>query len=297
MAARVGLIGLGIMGSSYAAHLLEGGFAATGFDLADDAAATFAQRGGERARSAREVGAAADVVISALASAAALETAFFGPDGLVESAHSGTIVVEASTFSLDVKESLRARLAERGARVLDAPVSGTGSQARVRDIAIYASGERDAYVAALPVLETIARSVRYVGEFGNGSKMKYVANLLVTIHNLSTAEAVVLALKAGLDPSEMLEVVGDGAGSSRMLHVRGPLMVSGNYDEPGMKLDVYQKDLEIIGAFARDVGAPTPLFSQSVLFYTAALAQGRAKQDTAAIASVLKTMAGLPADP
>jgi putative dehydrogenase len=297
VAARVGLIGLGIMGSSYAANLLEAGFAATGFDVADAAAEAFAQRGGVRGRSAREVGAAADVVISALASADALEAAFFGPGGLAESVHAGTILVEASTFSLEVKESLRVRLAARGARVLDAPVSGTGSQARVRDLAIYASGERDAYEGALPVLEAIARSVRYVGAFGNGSKMKFIANLLVTIHNLSTAEAVVLAQKAGLDPAEMLEVVGDGAGSSRMLQVRGPLMVSGKYDDPGMKLDVYQKDLEIIADFARDVGAPTPLFSQSVLFYTAALAQGRAKQDTAAIASVLKTMAGLPADP
>jgi L-threonate 2-dehydrogenase len=290
---RVGLIGLGIMGSSYAAHLLERGFETTGFDVADEAFVPFAKRGGLRARSAGEVGAGADVIVSALPSVEALEAAFFGRGGLAESAHAGTIVVEASTFSLAVKESLRARLAARGARVLDAPVSGTGSQARVRDIAIYASGERSAHDAALPVMDAIARSVRYVGAFGNGSKMKYIANLLVTIHNLSTAEAVVLAQKAGLDPSEMLEVVGDGAGSSRMLQVRGPRMVSGDYDDPGMKLDVYQKDLAIIEEFANDVGAPTPLFSQSAMFHRAALAMGRDKQDTAAIAEVLRTMAGL----
>ncbi len=162
---------------------------------------------------------------------------------------------------------------------------------------MYASGERAAYDVAEPILQHLARSVRYVGAYGTGSKLKYIANLLVTIHNLSTAEAVVLAQKAGLDPAAMLEIVGEGAGASRMLQVRGPLMASGRYDDPGMKLDVYQKDIDIIAEFARDVGAPTPLFSQSAVFYTAALAQGRGKQDTAAIASVLKTMAGLPADP
>ena len=297
MTLRVGLIGLGIMGSAYAGHLIDAGFTTTGFDVDPRASDDFVQRGGVRARSAGEAGAGADVVISALASVEALEAAFFGHGGLAESAHAGTIVVEASTFSLAVKESLRARLAARGARVLDAPVSGTGSQARERDLAIYASGERSAYDAALPVLDTIARAVRFVGPYGNGSKLKYIANLLVTIHNVSTAEAVVLAQKAGLDPAEMLDVIGDGAGSSRMLQVRGPRMAAGSYGDPGMKLDVYQKDLAIIADFAREVGAPTPLFSESAMFHAAALAQGRAKQDTAAVASVLRVMAGLPADP
>jgi putative dehydrogenase len=239
----------------------------------------------------------ADVVITALPSVAAMDAAFFGDDGLRGGAHAGLTVVEASTLPLDAKERARAGMAERGVRVLDAPVSGTGSQARVKDIAFYASGERAAFDAVEDVLASIARSVRYVGAFGTGSKLKYVANLLVTIHNLSTAEAVVFAQKAGLDPAMMLEIVGDGAGSSRMLSVRGPMMVAGAYDEPTMKLDVYQKDIDIIAAFANEIGAPTPLFSQSAVFYTAALAQGRGKQDTAAIASVLKTMAGLAPDP
>ncbi len=162
---------------------------------------------------------------------------------------------------------------------------------------MYVSGARAAYDAAEPVLRTFARDVRYVGAFGTGSKLKYIANLLVTIHNLSTAEAIVLAQKAGIDPVAMLDIVGAGAGASRMLAVRGPMMAAGRYDDAQMKLDVYQKDIDIIANFARDVGAPTPLFAQSAVFYTAALAQGRGKQDTAAIASVLKTMAGLPADP
>ncbi len=285
------------MGSAYAGHLIDAGFLTTGFDVAADAMERFAARGGRRARTPREVAHDADVVITALPSVAAMETAFFGDDGLRAGAHPGLTVVEASTLPLDAKERARAGMAERNVRVLDAPVSGTGSQARVKDIAFYASGARAAFDAVEDVLSSMARSVRYVGDFGTGSKLKYVANLLVTIHNLSTAEAVVFAQKAGLDPAMMLEIVGDGAGSSRMLSVRGPMMVAGAYDEPTMKLDVYQKDIDIIAAFASEIGAPTPLFSRSAEFYATALAQGRGKQDTAAIASVLKTMAGLEADP
>ena len=297
MAQRVGVIGLGIMGSAYAGHLIDAGFVTTGFDVADGASQRFARRGGSAAATPRALAASADIVISALPSAAALQAAFFDPDGLAAGAGPGLIVVEASTLPLAVKENARVRLAERGVTVLDAPVSGTGSQAAVKDIVFYVSGERAAFEVAADALAATARSVRYVGEFGAGSKLKYIANLLVTIHNLSTAEAVVLALKAGIDPALMLEVVGDGAGASRMLGVRGPMMVAGCYDEPTMKLDVYQKDIDIIAAFAQEVGAPTPLFTQSAAFYAAALAEGRGKQDTAAIASVLKTMAGLAPDP
>lgn len=297
MPQRVGLVGLGIMGSAYAGHLIDAGFAACGFDVDADAMRRFEAAGGTCAADPRAVAQDADVVITALPSVAAVKSAFFGDDGLAAGAHAGLIVIEASTLPLALKERCRDGMAARGAVVLDAPVSGTGSQARVRDLSVYASGERAAYDAVTAVLESIARVVRYVGEFGTGSKLKYIANLLVTIHNLSTAEAVVLAQKAGIDPAMMIEIVGEGAGASRMLTVRGPMMAAGRYDDAGMKLEVYQKDIEIIAAFAREAGAPTPLFSASTAFYTAALAEGRGKQDTAAIASVLKAMAGLPPDP
>jgi L-threonate 2-dehydrogenase len=295
---RAGIVGLGIMGSAYAQHLIDAGFGVDGFDVDPDALQRFAERGGHAAASPLDVTRRAQVVITALPSVHAVEAAFFGENGLTGNLNGAVVVVEASTLPLAVKERCRDAWERCCAGVLlDAPVSGTGSQAAVKDIAIYASGERAGYDDAEEVLTAFARSVRYVGAFGTGSKLKFIANLLVTIHNLSTAEAVVLAQKAGLDPAEMIEIVGDGAGASRMLAVRGPMMAAGIYEPASMKLDVYQKDIEIIADFARDAGAPTPLFAQSAVFYNAALAQGRGKQDTAAIASVLKTMAGLPADP
>ena len=297
MEQRVGVVGLGIMGSVYAGHLIDAGFPTCGFDVDAEVMRRFEAHGGTGMPDAGAVARDATIVITALPSVAAVKAAFFGDNGLAAGGHAGLVVVEASTLPLVLKERCREAMAARGAAVLDAPVSGTGSQARVKDLSIYASGDPAAFDAASGVLASIARVVRYVGEFGAGSKLKYIANLLVTIHNLSTAEAVVLAIKAGIDPAMMIDVVGEGAGASRMLAVRGPMMAAGSYDEPTMKLDVYQKDIEIIDAFAREVGAPTPLFSRSAEFYAAALAEGRGKQDTAAIASVLKAMAGLAPDP
>lgn len=292
---HVGLVGLGIMGSAYAGHLIASGFGTDGFDVDPAAVRRFAGGGGNAAASPRAVAAASDVVVTALPSVAALEAAFFGEDGIAAGARSGLVVLEMSTFPLDAKESARERLAARGAIVLDCPVSGTGSQARAKDLAVYASGERGAFDASRSVLEAFSRSVTYVGSFGTGSKLKYIANLLVTIHNLSTAEAIVLGLRAGIEPQLLFDVIGDSAGTSRMFQVRGPMMLRDEYDDAGMKVDVYQKDIEIIGEFARTLGVPTPLFATSANFYTAALADGRAKQDTASIAAILKRMAGLPA--
>lgn len=291
VALRAGVVGLGIMGSAYARHLCEAGLVTTGYDVDAGARERFAARGGIAAASARDVAAGSDVLITALPGVDALEAAFFGPDGIAAGAHATLVVSEQSTFTLEVKEQLRARMAALGVAVLDAPVSGTGSQAEAKDLTIFASGERDAFERAQPVLQTFARDVRHVGAFGTGSKLKYVANLLVTIHNLAAAEAVVLAERAGLDPQLMLDVLAGSAADSRMLRVRGPLMAGNKFQPAAMKMDVYEKDLQIIDAFAHAVGAPTPLFAQSLPFYRAAQADGHAKDDTSAIVTSLRALA------
>jgi 3-hydroxyisobutyrate dehydrogenase-like beta-hydroxyacid dehydrogenase len=236
---------------------------------------------------------AARIIIASLPSPAAIEQAFFGKDGIIEGAAPGTVVIEASTMPIELKERCRKRLARAGIAMLDCPISGTGAQAAAKDIVVYASGDRGAFNRCRKVFDGFARSTYYCGEFGVGSKLKFVANLLVTIHNLSTAEAMVLAEKAGLDLELMYDVIRDGAGTSRMFDVRGPMMVQGRYLPATMKSDVYQKDIDIIHAFARRLKCPTPLFNRSLEFYTAALRDGRAKEDTAAIHAVLRKRARL----
>jgi L-threonate 2-dehydrogenase len=284
---RVGVIGLGIMGSAMAANLAKAGFAVHGYDVVAARRTALRTAGGTPARSVAEVAAKAGILITSLPSAAALH------DVAAAVRRSGAIVIETSTLPIEEKLAARKTLKAAGVTLLDCPLSGTGAQARTRDLSVYASGERGAFRKIVPVLEGFARSHHYLGEFGNGSKMKFVANLLVAIHNVSAAEAFVLGMKAGLDPETIYRVAGDDAGASRMFQVRGPQMIAGRYDEATMKVEVWQKDMKIIGEFAARLGAATPLFNASAALYTAAVAQGYGEHDTASVCAVLERLANI----
>ena len=281
----VGVIGLGIMGSAMSANLAKGGFAVHGYDVVPARRAALRRAGGRPAGSAGEVAVAAPVVITSLPSAQALHAVAAEIEGRC-------VVVETSTLPLEDKVAARDRLAKKGITLLDCPLSGTGAQAKTKDLSVYASGDKRAFTRAVPVFKGFSRSHYYLGEFGNGSRMKYVANLLVAIHNVAAAEAFVLGMKAGLDAKTIYRVIADGAGSSRMFQVRGPQMVAGRY-EPTMKVEVWQKDMKIIGEYATRLGVPTPLFNASAAMYTAAMAQGFDKEDTASVCAVLEGMAKL----
>jgi putative dehydrogenase len=284
----VGMIGLGIMGSAMSANLMKDGFKVVGYDVVPKRMQDHRKAGGTVARNCREVATKCDILVTSLPSAdALLETAA----ELAKTIRRGQIVVETSTLPIPAKEEARKRLASRGAILLDCTLSGTGAQARVKDLIVYASGDRKSYRRTTGVLEGFARAHYYVGSFGAGSKVKFVANLLVAIHNVAAAEAMVLAMKSGLDPAMVLKVVADGAGSSRMLQVRGPMMVKGDYSEATMKVQTWQKDMTIIGDFARKMDCPTPLFLASAPFYTAAMAMGLGAEDTGAVCTVLEKMA------
>ena len=287
----VGQVGLGIMGGAYAKHLRQAGFAVAGYDLDSIRRAELKKLGGSAETSIAAVAARANILITSLPSIAAVEAVFFGPGGILESAAPGATIIETSTLPLEVKLQIRDRCAPRKVTVLDCPISGTGAQAAVKDISVYASGPQAAVRRCDAVFEGFARSVHYCGAFGNGSKLKFIANLLVTIHNLSTAEAVVLGRRSGLDLDLLYKVIRDGAGTSRMFEVRAPLMIARDYKQATMKIDVYQKDIDIISAYASGLHCPTPLFEASKAFYASAYAQGHAKEDTAAICAVLENMA------
>jgi len=290
----VGQVGLGIMGGSFAKHLLAAKFGVIGFDPDKKARAAHSTRGGVTAASAAEVARQCNVIITSLPSVRACEAAFFGKDGIAAGARKGAIVIEASTMPLEVKRDIRERCAAHGITVLDCPISGTGAQAAAKDISVYASGDAAAVKRCDAVFKGFARSMHYCGDFGNGSKLKFIANLLVTIHNVSSAEAMVMGLKSGLDLNLVYKVIKDGAGTSRMFEVRGPMMIKGDYKAATMKVDVYQKDIDIIGAFAAKLNIPVPLFEASKAYYSSALSQGFAKEDTAAVCAVLEQMAGNP---
>ena len=280
----IGVVGLGIMGSAMAGNLRKAGFRVYGFDVLAAARGELKKAGGLPLASAAQVAEQAPVLITSLPSAEALHAV------ARELSEKGVVVIETSTLPIEEKERARETLAKKGVTLLDCPLSGTGAQARAKDLVVYASGDKAAFRKTVPFLKGFSRAHYYLGEFGNGSKMKFVANLLVAIHNVAAAEAFVLGMKAGLSPLQIYEVAGDGAGSSRMFQVRGPQMVAGKYDEATMKVEVWQKDMRIIGEFATKHGVPTPLFNASAAIYNAAMAQGFAKDDTAAVCAVLERL-------
>lgn len=287
--ATVGMIGLGIMGSAMSANLIKAGFQVFGFDLVSERRRNHKMLGGNSAANCGEVCARSEVIVTSLPSSEALLAT---AAEMAVSARRSRVVIETSTLPIPVKEEAARRLAAGGVTLLDCPLSGTGAQARVKDLIVYASGDRKTYDGITPVLEGFARAHYYVGPFGFGSKTKFVANLLVAIHNVAAGEAMVLAMKSGLDPATTLKVISDGAGNSRMLEVRGPMMVKGDYSAATMKVEVWQKDMTAIGDFARQLACPTPLFSASAPVYTAAMAMGFGSKDTGSVCSVLEQLAG-----
>ena len=280
----VGMIGLGIMGSAMAANLSRAGFPVFGYDVAPAARQALKRAGGSPCASVAEVARNAAAVITSLPSADALRA-------VAKELKGRLVVVETSTLPIDDKRAAQETIRKNGGTLLDCPLSGTGAQARTKDLVVLGSGDKEAFSGILPILKGLSRSQHYLGEFGNGSRMKFVANLLVAIHNVSAAEAFALGMKAGLEPDVIYKVAADGAGSSRMLQVRGPMMVAGDYSDATMKVEVWQKDMKIIGEFAAQLGVATPLFNASAAIYNAAMAQGFARQDTAAVCAVLEAMA------
>lgn len=287
---RVGIIGVGVMGSAMASNLLAEGFEVHGFDIVEEKVKQLCSMGGRGYRATAEVVSASDVVLLSLPSVDALEQV---STEIKCDPASGLVVVEMGTLPLDAKQAARDRLKAVSVEMLDAPVSGTGLQAAEATLVVFASGPEQAYERARPVFDAIGRSTHYLGEFGLGSVMKYIANLLVTIHNLSTAEAHALGIAAGIDSEVVQRVMSDGVGSSKIFDIRGPMMVQDRYEPPAARLDILLKDAKIIRDFARSVGAPIPLLEAAIPIYEQSSSAGLGSLDAAALCRYLEQQAGL----
>ena len=288
----VGVIGLGIMGGAIAHNLAAAGWPVVGYDIDAHRSSQATAAGVTLGASAADVAARAPTLLTSLPTPAALSAVVH------EIAAAGLpprLLVEMSTFTLGDKLAAKQVLSEAGHELLDCPLSGTGAQAKVRDLVVYASGSSAAIAGLKPLFADFARQAHDLGAFGNGTKMKFVANLLVAIHNVASAEAFVLGMKAGLDPRQIFDLISVGAGSSRIFELRGPMMAENRYDGDNvtMKVSVWQKDMAVIGDFARGLNCPTPLFSATMPIYAAAMSTGHAAEDTASVCAVIEAMAGI----
>lgn len=288
---KAGIIGVGVIGSAMANNLVEAGFDVVGFDIAPAAMAHLQKLGGRPAASCPAVLAEADVVITSMPSAAALAKVV---EEMVRNARPDRIVAETSTLALADKQAAFDKLAAAGIEMLDCPLSGSANRALIRDVLVYASGDKAAYDRALPVFEGFSRAPFYVGAFGNGSKLKYIANHLVAIHTAAAGEAFALARKAGLDPATVYDAIIGGAGGSRAMEARKEMLVANEYlPVRTASLDLFAKDIAVIGDFADDAGCPVPVFTATLPLYKSAIAQGMGGDDMAAISLLLQRMAGL----
>lgn len=284
MSKIVGMIGLGIMGGAIAPNLIERGWTVVGYDVDAARAATLATKGVTIAGSVTEIVKAAELVMTSLPSPAA---AFAVAEEISSSGASPRVVMELSTLTIADKLRFRDILAAAGHIALDCPLSGTGAQAALRDLIVYASGDSAAIAKCTSLFTDFSKQSADLGVYGNGSRMKFVANHLVAIHNVATAEAMVLAQRAGLDLQQVVDLVGPGAGGSRMFQMRAPMMVSGVYEPATMRISTWKKDMAIIGAFAEELHCPTPMFTLTQPVYTEAMQMGLGDKDTAAVFEVL----------
>lgn len=290
--ASVGVIGLGVMGLPISINIAKAGYEVSGYDILPQRIEYLVAQGGTAGSSTSEVAEKTQVVCTSLPSLAAFEDVVWGRKGILSSGAEGLIVMECSTLAVADKQRAREDMAKAGMVLLDCPISG-GSRAAEKDLVVYGSGDHRTYERCLPIVNAFARANYYLGEFGNGSKMKLVANLLVAIHNVSTAEAMVFGMKSGLDPETIFKVMCDSSGRSRMFEVRGPRMVADNYQNPTMRVKTFRKDLEIIAKQAAGINCPTPLFTSCTQVYLGAMAQGLEDQDTASVCAVLEKWARL----
>jgi putative dehydrogenase len=291
----IGVVGLGIMGGAMAEALRASAYKVVGFDVRAEAHQRLHAAGGRALRSSTAVATSADVLITSLATVAALDDA---AEKIAAAKRPKTrprlIVIETSTLPIEDKERARRRLRRAGITLLDCPISGTAVRMKQGAWTIFVSGAAAACKRIKPVLDVFTGNAPYVGAFGNGTRMKFIANHLVAIYNVACGESLTFARKMRLDPQQVWElfatspIIGTG-----VFKLRGKFMVDRQYLPATMKVEVWQKDMRVIGDMAKAVGCPTPLFAACAPIYSAAMAQGLSQHDTASVCEVLGKMAGV----
>jgi 3-hydroxyisobutyrate dehydrogenase-like beta-hydroxyacid dehydrogenase len=288
---RIAIVGVGLLGTAVASRLLDAGFEVTGYDSRPDQLARLSPRGLRSATSINDAVADAEAVFTILPSQESVEAVILGGGGLLETMPRSATLIQMSTIS----PTLTRRLAEAAAArlgFLDAPMSGTSAMVERGDCTIFVGGDPSRLAACRPVFAAIAKRTVHVGPVGSASLAKLATNLLVGLNTAALAEALVLGEKGGLAPAALLDILRDSAAASKMVEVRGPLMVERRF-EPQMKLDLFLKDFRLMLEEGQRLGVPLPLTSLTQQLCTATAAAGRGAEDLAALITTLQQLAGL----
>ena len=291
----VGVIGLGKMGLPVAQNLMERGFNVVGYRRSGTA--ELAALGGTGARSAAEVASASDVLLSILPDIAALREVILGPNGTMTKLRPGTVHIEMSTLDVAEKAALRDRVQAAGGDLLDCPISGTPAMVRPRAATTFVSGDKASVDAVREVLDAISGTWVYTGAFGTAARLKYVASLLVAVHTVATAEAMLLARRSGLDLELVQRTLDDSIASSAIWQRRGPLVRERRWTPAPGPIATLHEILEQIEDQAEATGTALPLFTVAKQLYDTALADGWGALDIAAVHDLLSGQNPASAEP
>jgi 3-hydroxyisobutyrate dehydrogenase-like beta-hydroxyacid dehydrogenase len=284
----IGFVGVGKIGMPISENLIKSGHRVIGFRRSS--LSEFEKIGGVPARSAADVGAQADIVLSCLPSTEALDDVVHGPHGLIQSARPGQIVVELGSHPVEDKRRQIAPLDEKGAIFIDGEVSGTPGMVSARKGVVYLAGDAAACKKIEPVVAGFADSCLYFGAFGAASRVKLVNNLLVAINIAAAAEAMALGLKAGVDVPLMIKAIATGSGGSTQFGIRAPWMADRRFLPVQGDVPTLQHYFDMIDDFAQSVGVATPLLHAVVPLYEKFMAMGLGNKDVAAMVDVLSAL-------
>ena len=292
MSGAVGFIGLGAMGRPMALNLVKHGFSLVVHDVDPSKVEPLRARGASVAPSAERVAAGADRTICMVETTAQAESVLTGPEGGVRGAAPGHIAICMSTIDPTVARRLAADLAARGVAMIDAPVSGGTGRAESGELSIIAGGDAATVDACRDLFRAMGTNVFHVGSLGQGLAMKLVNNMLIQVNTVAIAEALVLGVKAGLDPQTMYDVIRASTGTSFAFESRVPRMLARDFS-PGGTVDISFKDQELETAFAKALGVPVLLANVTQQVYQMARAAGLGKQDGSVVVQVFERLAGV----
>ncbi len=292
MARSAAVVGLGSMGMGMARALLARGFDVAGCDVSEAARTRLGEHGGRAFETPRAAAEGHDVVACVVVNAAQTEAVLFGEHGVAPALRPGSVFVSCATMAPADAKRLAARVEALGAHYLDAPISGGAVRAAAGELTVMASGSAAAFEAAAPLLDAVsARLFRIGAAAGEGAAMKMVNQLLAGVHIAAAGEAMALGARLGLDLAKVYEVITASAGNSWMFENRMPHVVAGDYT-PLSSIEIFVKDLGIVGDMARELRYPAPIAAAALQMYLAAAGSGLGREDDAAVAKVYAALAG-----
>ena len=289
---RIGIVGVGLLGSAVASRLLARGFEVAGHDTRPEQVTALAASGLRAAKSAADAAAGADAVITILTTPAVVEAVWLGADGLLEAAPKTAVLMQMSTISPELSRRLGEAAASRGFRYLEVPISGTSTVVMRGGGTMFVGGDAALAETCRPVCDAIAAKTVYVGGVGDASVAKLAANLIGGMSAIALAEALVLGAKSGVEPARLLAALREAPVRNGTMDTRGPLMVSHSFP-PHIRLDLYLKDFGLMLEEGKRLGMPLPLTSVAHQLCTAASAAGHGGEDLAAVITTLEYLAGI----